>query len=521
MRIKRLPLIVSIVSFLALSSFIAFYPTGAPPAKTGSPGDGSNCTECHGGTATTVSGWITSNIPADGYTPGQVYQITANNQITGSGKFGFEVSPQNVAGDLLGTLTAGANNQLVGANKYVTHTNANTTISTWTFSWTAPAAGTGQVTFYGAFAKGKPGPVRLSTLTVNEASVSPPSPAGPISGPSSVCKNNSYNYSVGTIAGATTYVWSVPTGATIVSGQGTMNISVNFGASANSGNVSVYGSNAGGNGAPSNLAVTVNTVPAQPSSITGEPMPCEGSSQAYSVTNVSGVSYNWIVPAGSTITSGQGTNSILVTIGNTSGIIEVVPSNSCGNGSGRSISISVDFAPGQAVQPMGPDVVDLSMVTESNYLTEGTGNADSYLWEISPASAGTITGTSTTATVSWNAVFLGMAEIRVKAINSCGEGIWSLVKQTQVINTTGIGDDVSKVSARIYPNPSNGKFILESNWNNSYPELSILNASGKEVHNSRIDGNNAASFDIPLQPGVYLMILSDGERTEKLKLMIQ
>lgn len=521
MRIKRLPLIVSIVSAFALTSFIAFSPTGAPPAKTGSPGDGSDCTDCHGGTATTVSGWITSNIPADGYTPGQVYQITANNQITGSGKFGFEVSPQNVAGDLLGTLTAGANNHLVGGNKYVTHTNATTSLSTWTFNWTAPVAGTGQVTFYGAFAKGKPGPVRLSTLTVNEASVSPPPPAGPISGPSSVCKNNSYNYSVGTIAGATTYVWSVPSGATIVSGQGTMNISVNFGASANSGNVSVYGSNTGGNGAPSNLAVTVSDVPAQPSAINGEAMPCEGSSQSYSVTNVSGVSYNWIVPAGSAITSGQGTNSIVVTIGNTNGILEVVPSNSCGNGSGRSLSISVDFAPGQAIEPMGPDVVDLSTVTQSNYLTEGTANADSYTWEITPASAGTISGNTTTATVNWNAAFLGTAEIRVKASNSCGEGNWSTVKLTEVINTTGIGESGAVSAARIFPNPGTGRFTVEPNWDNTNLDVRIINASGKEVYSSKIDGWNAVQFDIPLQAGVYLMILSDGARTEKLKLFIQ
>ncbi len=520
MKTKRLPLFISLASIVLLSSFVAFYPTGAPAAKTGSPGDGSNCTECHGGTPTTVAGWITSNIPAGGYTPGQTYQITASNQLTGTGKFGFEVSPQNAAGTLLGTLAAGTNSQLVGSNKYVTHTSANTSNSTWTFNWTAPVAGTGQVTFYGAFAKGKPGPVRLSTLVVNEAVAAPPAAAGPITGPASVCKNNNFTYSVGAISGASNYVWSVPTGASIVSGQGTTSISVNFGASSVSGNVNVYGSNSAGNGAASNLAVTVNAAPAQPSAISGLTDPCQGSTQTYSVANVAGVAYNWIVPAGTTITSGQGTNSITVSIGISNGTLEVVPSNSCGNGSGQSVSISVSNAPAQAAQPTGPDMVDLSSESQSAYMTTGANEAESYQWEISPADAGTVTGNGTTGTVVWNSAFLGNAEIRVMASNACGEGNWSLVKQTQVINTTGVADN-QRTIARIYPNPSQGQFTIEPRWDKESLQLQIMDASGKLVYTSKVDGRVPTQLDIPVQSGIYLILLSDGISVIKQKLFIQ
>jgi hypothetical protein len=267
MKVKRLPLIIVSASILVFSSFIAFYPTGAPAGYTGSPGDGKNCTECHGGTATTISGWITSNIPAEGYLPGQTYQITATNNNTGSGKYGFEISPQSASGTLLGTLTAGANNQLVGNNKYVTHVSASTSINTWTFNWTAPAAGTGNVTFYGAFARNHPGPVRLSTLTVGELTA--PGQAGPISGSSSVCVPGSESYSISPVNGATSYVWTVPAGATIASGQGSTSVSVNFGTNAVSGVISVYGTNAAGNGAPSNLTVTVNQIAEIPATPTG------------------------------------------------------------------------------------------------------------------------------------------------------------------------------------------------------------------------------------------------------------
>ena len=151
-----------------LSSFAAFYPGGAPASVTGSPGDGANCAQCHGGTATTSAGWITSNIPAGGYIAGQTYQITATNSQTGSGKYGFEVSPQNASGTKLGTLAAGTNSQILSSGKYVTHTSASSSIKVWTFPWTAPVAGTGSVTFYGAFARGYPGATVLSTLVVLE-----------------------------------------------------------------------------------------------------------------------------------------------------------------------------------------------------------------------------------------------------------------------------------------------------------------------------------------------------------------
>jgi len=172
MKKRNLLLFMSVAIIILLTSFAAFYPSGAPAGYSGSPGDGSsNCSNCHGTAPTTSAGWITSNIPAAGYTPGQTYQITATNTMGGSGKYGFEISPQNSTGTLLGSLTSGTNSQLVGSGKYITHTSASSTINTWTFSWTAPVVGTGSVTFYGAFARNYKGNTVLSTLVVAEHSI--------------------------------------------------------------------------------------------------------------------------------------------------------------------------------------------------------------------------------------------------------------------------------------------------------------------------------------------------------------
>ncbi|HNX86709.1 MAG TPA: T9SS type A sorting domain-containing protein [Bacteroidales bacterium] len=143
------------------------YPGGSPAGYTGSPADGQNCVGCHGGSVGNVTGWITSNVPAAGYTPGASYTITVT--VTGTGKKGFEVSPQSLTGTLLGTLTPGTGSKFASSNpKYITQTSGvNTNPAVWNFTWTAPAAGTGTVTFYGAFTINKP-VTKLSTLEIPE-----------------------------------------------------------------------------------------------------------------------------------------------------------------------------------------------------------------------------------------------------------------------------------------------------------------------------------------------------------------
>lgn len=315
------------------SGFSLMYPNGAPAGYTGSPGDNKECTQCHSGTATTVAGIITSSIPAAGYTPGSTYQITVTNNLTGSGKFGFELSPQKTDGTQLGTLVAGTGTKLVGGTKYITHLNATTSTSSWTFDWIAPAAGAGTVNFYAAIAKNKPGPVAKSSISVNEA-VALPAGAGAISGPQQVCKNSIQNYSVGTIAGATSYVWSVPSGASITSGSGTSAISVSFGPAAVSGSISVHGHNTAGDGASSSLAITVNSVPATPQAPTG---PAQVNlenitSSNYSVSGSAGT-YNWFIsPAGAGMINGTTENAVVTWNPSFTGnaLISVQQVNNCG-----------------------------------------------------------------------------------------------------------------------------------------------------------------------------------------------
>lgn len=142
------------------------YPTGAPAGHTGSPGDAKNCTICHGGTASNVTGILTSDVPETGYIAGSTYNFTVT--LTGTGRKGFQASPQNQGGTQLGTLIAGSDSQLNGSGKYITHNQASNAASkTWNFQWVAPSPGTGEVTMYIARVINQPN-VGLSSLVLNE-----------------------------------------------------------------------------------------------------------------------------------------------------------------------------------------------------------------------------------------------------------------------------------------------------------------------------------------------------------------
>ncbi len=149
-------IIYSILSILFVPTILMLYSynSGSPGGKTGSTGDGgSTCTQCHAGTANTQSGWITTNIPFDGYTGGETYTITVTGTHSGVVKMGFELTAETLSGTKKGTwiITDAGRTQLANANAAVTHTAGGTSLSgntsTWSANWTAPTSGTGSIKF--------------------------------------------------------------------------------------------------------------------------------------------------------------------------------------------------------------------------------------------------------------------------------------------------------------------------------------------------------------------------------------
>lgn len=275
-------------------------------------------------------------------------------------------------------------------------------------------------------------------------------PAQPsvISGNASVCQGASLIYSVTAVLGVS-YTWQFPSGWTISSGQGTASVSVTAGSQA--GNITVTPTNICGNGPIRTLAVTVISLPSQPSSIVGNTLACKLSTQAYSVTNVPGITFTWTVPAGWTINSGQGTNAIIVTTSSNSGNITVTPSNSCGNGPSQSVAVTIQIS-----APSQP-----SVISGNTFPCSGSNSTYSvinvpgvtYTWTV-PAGWAISSGQGTNSVI----VLVGLSNgnITVSPSNTCGGGasrtlavspLSSVPAQPSVINGN---DTVCAASAQVY-----------------------------------------------------------------------
>lgn len=131
----------------------------------------------------------------------------------------------------------------------------------------------------------------------------PAGAAGVISGLQSVCAGSQAVYSVGAIPNATTYQWTLPTGATIVGNSTGSQVTVNF-TGATSGNISVAGVNrCGVAGVASTLPVTVNPLPAAP--VAEDVARCGPGEITLRVANITaGVTYRWY--NGSGVLVGEG-----------------------------------------------------------------------------------------------------------------------------------------------------------------------------------------------------------------------
>ena len=170
-----------------------------------------------------------------------------------------------------------------------------------------------------------------------------PKPSAPITingNKYGVCKKTGEVYDVDPVDGATSYDWTIPSsGVTLVSGQGTSAITVNFLNGFSSGNICCRATNACGSS--SYTCINVHSKAQKPAIIFGPTSVCANSTgNVYWTPGIYGTTiYVWDVPHGAVITSGAGTPTITVTMGTHAGQVEVWARNDCGTSADYDLNI--------------------------------------------------------------------------------------------------------------------------------------------------------------------------------------
>ncbi len=344
-------------------------------------------------------------------------------------------------------------------------------------------------------------------------------------GAATVCTGDNRTYTVPLVSGLT-YTWVAPTGATITTGQGTNSITINFTASFTSpGTLSVSARNSCGNGSARTLSISKATL-ARPAAIVvsgGIAKVCPGDSRTYSTTAVAGMTYNWVVPAGATITSGQGSSSITVSytpnfVAN--GTMSVTANNACGTSTARTLTIARNVLGSPAAITGAAGICPGST---SIYTASAVAGATSYNWTL-PTGA-TIIGSATgnSITIQWGT---RGGNLSVRAVNACGNsGSRSLaITVNCTAGFTSAGN--TNTSVEIYPNPVSdiAKLRFTSTGSTNYT-IAVSDMAGRklisEVYRS-VPGLNIHQLNLSrLSKGSYLVTIENGLHKQVQKINVQ
>jgi uncharacterized protein (TIGR02145 family) len=297
------------------------------------------------------------------------------------------------------------------------------------------------------------GPVSGSaTVTLN------PLPIPTLTGPVVLC-TGSAGVVYSTESGKSDYRWIVSAGGTISSGGTTVddNITVTWNTPGVH-SVSVNYNDPNGCTAASStiLPVTVNPLPTP--AITGSATVCQGITGVIYSTQAGMTNYLWNISAGGTVTSGGSVTDNSVTLswivaGSQSVSVNYQNVNGCTAPSPASYPVTVNPIPAVSGSITG-SVVPCQGSRGLPYSVGSIANATSYLWTLTPGSAGTINGNTASTTIDWSSDFTGPGTLMVEGVNNCGTGVSSpalsiLVNPKPLVSYNMCTDSITTPSAGI------------------------------------------------------------------------
>ncbi len=536
--------------------------SGAPAGYTGSTfeNSGRTCgtgTGCHGGGSTLQNSWITTTIPACGYTPGQTYSISVFVTSPNRTKFGFSLSPQfnsgANSGATAGTLIATNGTQLQSSGRYITHTSAGnqqngTNSRTWTFNWTAPASGS--VTLFAAMNAANSGNnssgdiifngslvVNQNTtpaLTINNSGAAEFCVSNPITLTSSIASGN-----VWTLSGN-----SVGTGSSVTpSASGTYQLTNTSGACVQTQTLAVTAVNgppaasqitAGPagleicEGETTTLSATGAGLVWQPGNLTGNSVTVsQAGNYTVSSTNICGTTTS--TPAVVSINPLPATPAITVAAidGSCEGSTIVLSANNAalgdeinwtpGNVAGADLSVTesgtytVVFTNGCGESALvdqeitftaTPEVPTISLTGDGELSASVV--ADSYTWFLNGVEIEDQNGASITPTE------FGTYEVIATNADICS----STISEGFSYDPTSTNNFGGNVAFKVYPQPASSLMMVELPANHELKFLEIMDLQGRLMLQIPVEDQGLVSVSTEvLENGMYLLKANNTTKT--------
>ncbi|MEO5570735.1 MAG: aryl-sulfate sulfotransferase [Bacteroidia bacterium] len=330
-------------------------------------------------------------------------------------------------------------------------------------------------------------------------------------GTAKVCPGEIRTYSV-VQGGGITYNWTVPTGATINSGQGTSSVNVTYDASfIAAGTISVTATNSYGTGAARNLTVNRNN-PAATITTTGPTTICSGTNALTLKAPLgTGLTYQW--KKGVNNIAGATNQSYVPTA--TSNAYKVVVTNApgCSKTSGT-VAVTVNPLPSAAITPLGSTTF---CAGDSVILQANSGTNLIYQWKKGAVNISAASFQNYTAKVG------GSYKVIVTSSNGCSKTSTGTVITVNCRSSNEVNEESSM---ELFPNPSTGAIQITFNSIHNAPlQCEIINVVGEKIYETKLQTLNfklETPLDVSfLAKGIYLVRVGDGLKWENKKMVVE
>jgi hypothetical protein len=314
--------------------------------------------------------------------------------------------------------------------------------------------------------------------------------------------------------------------------------------------------------------VTVNHIPGQPASINGNNFICTGTANTYSVASVTNAtSYSWGLP---NVWNGSSTTNVINSIAGTSGALSVTANNVCGNSVAQTANITVFGLPtvtanaspdsicngssstitgsgantyvwnngntntSQSVSPTANTTYTVTGTDVNNCVNTGTvsvvvnqlpsltyhqnpnavcSNHSAFTLSTGFPTGGTYSGLGVTGN-TFDPATAGTGTITITYSYTDANNCTNTITQT-IIDTTCSTTSINQITGinnqlSIYPNPSNGRFTIETN-SNINQTIQLYDVNGQMVLSQTINGKATTIDATSLNEGVYNISIISNE----------